>query len=359
MRARDRRGAFLLPILLASAGTAAANPSIVGNASDARCVEALHMATAAFRSDSPSLLWPIAQPSRGTMKIVLRQNDADISGGQAIEADPSQFDALRQQVRDDYAVTTFWAKQVSAGKRLALVDQPHGWRGDWYAVFRLEPDTTPEQFAEQLKAWMDGGDAVVKPELGDSRWNPPIVLMDTQSGDYWLIDRGEPYEIMADWRIHAAVRDGLSTLCRISFGLSDSDGLTEMPLAVRGLAAALDEALGPETSEGTLRPTARVRLEVARGWANAALRPWSFTAEPYNTRTEVDQGLADWAKGNARRAALRERIARSYSAAELALARYYASRFKDDPSARDLGRRVLDQMFRRYFVFSKSAPTEP
>lgn len=358
MGAVVRWSVLLLSTLLAVAETAAANPSIVGNGSDPRCVEALGLATAAFRSDSTTLLWPIAQPSRGPMKIVLRQSGADINGGHAIDADPLQFDVLRQQLRDDYAVTTYWGKHVSAGKRLVIVAEPHGWRGDWYAVYRLEPDMTPEQLAEQLKARAGSVEAAPKPDLGDNRWNPPIILMDTRSGDYWLIDRGEPYEIMADWRVHAVVRDGLSTPCRISFGHSDSAGLAGMPPAVRQLAAELDEVLGPGTNEGTLRPTAGVRLEVARGWANAALRPWAFTAEPYNSASEVDQGLADWSKGNARRAALRRRIGRIYPAAELALGRYYASRFKDDPSAQDLGRRVLDHMFRSYFIFPKRQSTE-
>jgi hypothetical protein len=123
--------------------------------------------------------------------------------------------------------------------------------------------------------------------------------------------------------------------------------------AVRELAAALDEALGPGTGEGTLHQTAAVRDEVAREWANASLRPWALTDPPYNSRGEVDRGLAEWARGVAAREALLRRIKASYPAAERELARYYAARFERSPALAQLARTALDHMFRSYFVFSK------
>jgi hypothetical protein len=93
--------------LLTIGGAASAAPTIAGNVDDARCREALHMANAAFQSNSPTLLWPIAQPSRATTRIILRQNYEDITGGHALEADPSEFAALRQEFQDGYPFTTY------------------------------------------------------------------------------------------------------------------------------------------------------------------------------------------------------------------------------------------------------------
>lgn len=351
MRVIGRSGIMAGLALLTVEGTATATPAIVGNANDARCREALHLASAAFQSNSPTLIWPIAQPSRVTTRIVLRQNDEDISGGYAIDADPAEFAALWQDVLDKHP-TTYWAKHAPAAKRLAVVESSAGWRGANYEVYLLSPDATPERFAQQWNADGSRGEAVWKPVLGERRWNPPIVLLDTPSNSYWLIDRGEPYEVMADWQVQVITKQGLASPCRISFGYSDREGLAGMPPAVRRLAAALDEALGPGANEGTLRPTARIRLSVEKRWANAALRPWALTATPYNTRSEVEHGLAEWAKGNRKRTVVLKQIRSVYPAAERALTSFYGARSNSRAkSARDLSAHVLDHMFRSYFVF--------
>lgn len=350
------RSALLLgPLLLASAGAAAANPAIIGNANDSRCREALSMATAAFRSESPSLLWPIPQPSHPSTRIILRQNVEDISGGSAIEADPAEFTELRQSPSESPSVTTYWGKDVSAGKRLVVVDQPHGWRGDWYSVYLLRPDHTPEFLAKQLEIEQASGEASLEEALPENKWNPPLVMLDTAERLSWLIDRVAGHNIMADWRVLLVTSNGLTSPCRISFGNSARAGLAGLPPAVRKLAAALNEALGPGNNEGTLHPTASIRLNVKEGWANAALRPWAFSVEPYNTREDVLQGLAAWSKGSRQRSALLRRIEASYPAAERDLESYYAAQFNGGRiSPRERSRQVLDHMFRSYFVFSRS-----
>jgi hypothetical protein len=340
-------------LMLGAAATASANPRIVGNSRDGRCHDALQLADAAFRSTSGSLLWPIAIPARRTTKIVLRQNARDISGGNAIDVDPSGFATLSRVFAKDQEDTIFWAKGLSSGSRLVVVDEPFNWRGDWYYVYLIAPDMTPERFAKERVS----ENSTLKPLLGDNRWNPPVALQVARSHDYWLIDRGEPYEVMADWTVYLPAKNGMITPCRISFSYSPREGVSGKLPAVRKLAAALDEVLGPGTGEGTLHQTAAIRDEVAREWANASLRPWALTDPPYNSRAEVERGLAEWAKGNTARAALQRRIMAIYPAAERELARYYAVRFKrTDTSAQGLSRNVLDHMFRSYFVFSKRQP---
>ena len=101
-----------------------------------------------------------------------------------------------------------------------------------------------------------------------------------------------------------------------------------------------------------MRPTARIRLSVEKRWANAALRPWALTATPYNTRSEVEHGLAEWAKGNRKRTVVLKQIRSVYPAAERALTSFYGARSNSRAkSARDLSAHVLDHMFRSYFVF--------
>jgi hypothetical protein len=337
--------------MLAQADSALADPKIVGSARDGRCREALHLADAAFRSNSGSLLWPIARPSRHT-KIVLRQNARDISGGNALDVDPTEFSILRQPFTKDQEVSTFWAMRLSASKRLVVVDKPSNWRGDWYSVYLVDADLTPVQFAEQR----NGEHSTLRLPFGDNRWNPPIVLQDAQSSEYWLIDRGEPYEVMAEWKVYTPIGTDLAMPCHISFGYSASESVERQLPSVRKLAAALDEALGPGTGEGTLQQTAGIRGEVAKGWANTTLRPWALTDEPYNSRVDVERGLAAWARGNTQRTALLRRIKASYPAAERELASYYTHRLRAlaRPPMQQ-ARNTLDYMYRSYFVFSKTS----
>jgi hypothetical protein len=131
-----------------------------------------------------------------------------------------------------------------------------------------------------------------------------------------------------------------------------------LPAEVRAFAAAADEALGPGTGEGTLQPTAAIRISVRQGWTNAALRPWAVRETAYNSRSEVDRGLDAWSRLDSRRRALRDRIGLTVRRAEIPLASYYSARFGKDPaSARRLSRTVLDTLLRSYFVFPKERPS--
>jgi hypothetical protein len=327
---------------------AVALPSIIGDAGDPHCQQALHLAQVALRSSSGSLLWPIAEPLSPTTHIVMKQRSRDISGGDALDVTPSAFTTLPRA--GDHA-TTYWATRRYRSERLVIADQPFNWRGDWYYVYLIGADKSPQWFAKERGQ----EHSTLKPLLGENRWNPPIVLQDAISHRYWLIDRGEPYEVMPAWKVYLPTQKGLSTTCRISFGYSVSDSADQRLPAVRKLAAILDEALGPGTGEGTLQQTAGLRGEVAKEWANASLRPWALTDEPFNSRIEVDRGLAEWARRSSARADLLRRLKAIYPAAERALVPYYAVRFHYAARpARVLARKVLDHMFRSYFVFPKS-----
>lgn len=306
------------------------------------------MAQAAFRSSSPSLLWPVAQPTRGTTKLILTQASEDISGGGGIDAG-DEFDRGGGQGQP----TIFWRSSKRREPHLAVVDTPFNWRGDWYAVYILPSDTTADGLLKTLTA--DGSNKNPDPLLGDHRWAIPLVLTDRKTGRDWIVDRGEPYQTLADWHVYEPAGLRLKPLCRVSFGLPKEGGLSLLPPAVSRFAAAADEALGPGDNEGTLQPTSRIRLEKEKDWANAALRPWAVTDTPYNTRAEIDRGLDKWASGSRKRLALRARLRRNEIDAERPLATYYMTRFGKSPvEARRLSRYILDHNLRDYFVFSKS-----
>lgn len=351
--ARSSSARLLVPLLLTFASNAAlARPSIVGSSADIQCRVALQMAKAAFDGRSFSLHWPIPTPTPPA-RIILRQREADISGGNGIEADSSEFLTLHQPEGKDYTPTVFWSRQAFAGKRLVIVDEPFNWRGDRYTTYLVGSNETPELLTRELAASEANRPTALKPLLGDNRWNPPTVLTSGTGSPYWIIDRGEPYEVMPDWRVFVPTARAAHSPCEISFGMNGKSGLAHMPAAVRKLAAELDQALGPGTGEGTLQQTAAIRVTVAQAWANAAIRPWALTAEPYNSRAEVERGLADWAKSSRSRARLLGRIKHDYPVAQRALATYYATHSSQRP-AHTTAARVLDYMFRTYFVFSKA-----
>ena len=344
------RRLFIALVVTFASDSALARPSIVGSVGDSQCRVALDMANAAFDGRSFSLDWPIPAPPPPA-RIILRQREVDISLGEGIEAESSEFLTLHQP--SVKAITIFWSRKAFAGKRLAIVDTPFNWRGDWYATYLVDSGDTPERFIKQLAASEENRPAAPKPLLGDNRWNPPTVLTSGTSGPYWIIDRGEPYDTMPDWRVFVPTGPAVHSPCRISFGTDRRPGLARMPAAVRKLAAELDEALGPGTGEGTLQQTAAIRVAVAQAWANAAVRPWALTAKPYNSRTEVEWGLAQWAKASRVRTRLLSRIKHDYPAARRALATFYAAQTPHSPAEKTAAR-VLDYMFRTYFVFSKA-----
>jgi hypothetical protein len=336
----------------AFAGTCRAAPVIVGDSKDPRCVEAAEMAATAYRSKRPSLLWPIPRPVRPGTRIILTQKEEEISGGHGIDIDPSAFDAIESGAGGSGA-TLYRRRNPAATAQLIVVDAPFNWQGDRYSVYLLNGDAALDRLGRHLDVREPAPEKPIEPALGES-WMPPIVLTDNTTGTDWIIERGEPYAIMADWTVHGIAGDRLTTPCRIAFGLPEAGGLSLLPRPVRQFAAALDEALGPGDDEGTLHPTARIRLLVQGGWANAALRPWAMPDTSYNGPSEVDRGLIEWAQGNRARRALLDRVRSSRRRAEGPLAAYYAAHFgKEAAEARRLSRSVLDRMYLTNFVFPK------
>ena len=118
----------LLAVSLGAATTSQAAPHLAGAVSDPGCRAALTMAQRAFASSSSSLDWPIADTGQA-LRIVLKQNAEDISGGSAVEADRRLF-SVSHLKGEEGAGSLFWSLVTSDNYRLAIVDRPYGWRGD-------------------------------------------------------------------------------------------------------------------------------------------------------------------------------------------------------------------------------------
>ena len=350
-RLRHYFAPLLLPLLLVGVPAQARfDPEIIGDAGHPQCRQAQAMALRAFRSTSPSLLWPIDPPTGN--RITLGQKVEEISGGDALTADPAEF---RRIEGADHLFIIYWQQEPRFGRRIAVVDRRRGWRGDWYTVHMLAPHVTMEQLRRQVSnvdLFDSDGWGTFQPVLGDNRWLPPLFLEHTVSGIHWFIDRGNSWDVQADWIVYTIEAKGLSSPCRVRF--ASPKGLARLPSAVRRLAAELDEALGPGTDEGTLRPTGRIRGAVEDDWATAATRPWALTDQPYNSRAQINAGLATWASQSATRDRLHRSILRDYPAAVRALAQYYVRHFGIQGGEVDkFSRYAADHLLRTYFVFPR------
>jgi hypothetical protein len=322
------------------------------------CREALRIAKAVFRSNAPYLYAPPEVPVDGASELVLGPSDLDISGGDALVADPEVFDK-EPKLGDFSHRSVYWQKSSQAGYRLAIDETPHGWRGDRYAVFAVSESTKLDDFITQVSSDLPRR-GVVRP-LAEDSWRPPLVFR-SRSGPLWFIDVGPPSEFLGAWSVYVGNARIPKVSCSIDFRPRSIRRAVELlPPPVRTLAALLDKTIGSGEGEGPMQQTAHLRLEVQHGWANAALRPWALESlPPYNARAEVDASLVDWARKASYNEDLLARIRRQYRLAEPSMATYYRVRFGlSKTESKRLAARALDIMFRANYVFNKERPDVP
>lgn len=362
-----RLAAFIVAALIWGAGQLAAEtlPFLDPPEATARpeCRASLQMAERAFRSTSPDLTWPIFPPDAELATVVLSRKRADLSGGDVLQADPAVFarNAPFAAVRH----YLYWQIAPRDGHRMAVIDREFNWQGSWFTLYLPDEGQMREEFLQARYRNADQSDTALPaplPLLGDNRWKPPTVLRDTATGGLWVIDPGErDMKALPDWQVFVPDQGALTPLCRVIFWPTEETGLDLLPRDLRRFGALADEALGPGTGEGTLRPTARIRSRVARDWANLAVRPWALTGKA-QSRAEVDAGLELWAEGVAARRRLLRDLRRSEPAAQAALAEYLSARFALTPDqAEAFSRYAVDFMLRRHFVFhrERSVPEPP
>lgn len=325
------------------ATASSASPLATGDISRPECVDAMKLARGMFQSTAQRLYAPLSIPADLQSTLILGASELDISNGNVLTS-TDDFEKLPQDSRNIY-----WAKETNGALRVVVREIPFGWRGDMYDVYLLDAAMSKDDFLSGIALTNDG--IRYQPTVSDN-WRPPLVFQLPQTKAKWFIDVGQPFQTLGDWHVYSSKEK--RAICAITFSAHGKDAVGQLPGPVKTLARKLDEALGPGNDEGTLQPTARTRLDAKHVLANATLRPWALVdGDAYNSRSEVDVGLEDWAKVNSSRRRLYGEILKEYPVAEHSLATYYANAYGLRPKkAQEAAAWVLDLIFRSFFVFS-------
>lgn len=326
-----------------------ARPKLYGDVRAPECLDAFQLARWAYDSRASAMYAIETIPEDLGSQMVLGSLYRDISGGGALDANEDIFERLPHENRGIY-----WQKSALHGRRIVVQEDAMGWRGDRYSLYVLSSAAAKDDFAKQ-----DRGEYQITGEspLLEESWRPPLVLKHKETSRLWFIVMGEPYQILADWRVYLHLPDGYRQECKISF--HDFGEAKEIPLpnSVQRLAMLLDQTIGPGAGEGTLQSTARIRVEVRRVWANAALRPWALTdRDRYNSKSEVDAGLEAWSSNGPSYSEVYRKIQSTYPAAEKDLARYYRNTFRlSSPRSQALAKWVLEILYCAHYKFTNGA----
>lgn len=331
---------------------AQAAPRLVGGTS-AECRDTLAVAKVAFYSKAFRLSDAVTLPKGGRVAVAAQRTAKDISGGLGVVADPAVFKTLPAVSSPPSApnfnrAPVYWQVAGIDRTRWVLVDEPFNWQGDWYKLYAVDPSLKENAFRP---AERDDPRKVL-----DHKWIPPLMLRNVKSGAVWAVDTENA--ATGIWVVYVAGKGGVKERCRIVTQQQVKTAFGLLPPTVRALARDLDGTLGDGMDEGTLRPTARMRYEVAQAWTNVAVRPWAVrpgSVWPYNTRRDVDAALKRWSYGAASFRVLYKRIQGEYPAAVDELAVLYVSRFGKTPqAARALAVHNIDIAYRDHFIFPQS-----
>lgn len=328
-------------------------PKITGDVHSIECVDAYKLAKDMFYSNTSRLYAPLKIPNSFNSKFVLGASDFDISGGGFLEENGNQFERV-PQLGDGVPRSIYWGKNALRGTRIVVKESPFGWRGDQYSLYVINKDIHQNEFLIDLQS--DNGEVKFKPLIQDT-WRPPLIFSLNSSQKLWFIVVGEPYQILADWGVYKDGKNGsFEESCVIHFRSETPNTIIFLPKSIQKLAHLLDETIGSGRDEGTLQPTAGLRLQVRHVWANVAIRPWAVSdADTYNSTDEVNKGLVEWSKGGSSYRKVYQEILHTYSLAENDLSIYYMKNFNlSKDKANHLAKKVLDIAYRSNYVFSRN-----
>lgn len=312
------------------------------------CGDAFRIAEAMFNSDSFYLYAPPPDTLDLSSSFVMKPSN--IGGDHAFLIFDAQI--LRAVPRTTWsrALTYFyWQENPQHGFRFVIDADPVGWRGDLFNVYALPEGVKAEDFSVSASNQVSIAGGIF------SSWRPPLMLRMKNSGMLWGIFVGQNFTPLASWTVFSLAPSGEVKNCTIAFAPPlETTYLDLLPKDVRKLAQLLNGTLGRGENEGTLQPTARLRLDAEWVWANAAVRPWAVhSREPSNTREQVDEGLLAWSRINKSHTEHFTKMVEQYPRAEKALANYYHHHFHKSPEeSATLAKTVLDFAYRTYFRFS-------
>lgn len=323
-------------------------PKLTGDTTSVECSDAYLLAKGMFNSPSQTVYAPLRIPDGMQSQMILGTSTLDISGGDALEADEEEVEKVPHEGAGSFR-SPYWTKHVDNGARVVVTELPIGWKGDTYQLYVIDENVTQAGFLEDLGASHQKYKALIS-----GAWRPPLVFKLKSSNRIWFIDVGEPAKPLDEWKVNTSTLNGLEQHCVIKFrpDMKNVESLLSQP--VQKLALLLDQTHGPGLDEGTLQPTARLRIHVQHVWVNAVLRPWALSeSDTYNSREEVLSGLEDWSHSGPSYKRHFRQILQTYPVAEKSLYEYYVWQFRlPKRKARALAKWVLDIAFRSGYAFS-------
>ncbi|OBS10042.1 hypothetical protein [Acidihalobacter prosperus] len=343
-------GRWLIVLELAVGLPAAAGtlPRVIGDAEAPACVDAAALARHMYAAPTFRLVAPLSLPPGFRSILILGTRKVDISGGHALVSDPAFFESfpLKGSI---YRGTLYWGRTIS-GRRVVEIARPAGWQGDTYSLWAIDARMPRTDFVTALQ---DARQPMRKSALVDAVWRPPLVFAARHANRIWIVTVGEPYGVLGNWQVYALRASGVARVCSLAFVPRGQTAASLLPAPVSRFSRLLEATLGSGEDEGTLQSTARLRLNVRRALGNLALRPWAMAATPaYNTRAQVDAGLAAWARHDPGRTRLRDAVLKAYAPAERALADYYARTLGvPGTQAAAWAETGMDRFLRGHFVF--------
>lgn len=341
---------LLLSLALSSANAARDEwPKLVNGQNSAECKAAMRLAKWAYTSDNFTLWAPPIIPDDFGYTMVVGPEGSDLSGGDALDVDVDVDTFTKIPLPEYEARSIYWQIEPRHGERMVIEEIGHGWRGDAYNVRSIDLQTSEADYFAARKS----GVLSTLPALIDGGWRAPLVFKKDAGQDLWMIYVGEPYVFSPNWSVYASDSTRLKLTCEIRFRPDVKNASFLLPRPIQRLSILLDQTIGSGQNEGTLQPTARIRIDVQQAWVNAALRPWA-TGEPYNTREEVDTNLETWSgQGLAYRKTYTS-IEEQYPRAERALSKYYGEKFRmPKGEAESTAKRVLDSVLRIHYIFPR------
>jgi hypothetical protein len=322
----------------------------ITQARDAKaCGPALVVAKRAFSStaakiaDAAPLILADKKPDFG----ILLAPDAHTPDGDEMIVDEA---AVQQENGGRFKA--LFLQKATQGSRFVVSQQKMNWQGDFFGLYLADATRDADETAELL-ANEKKPDA--KTIFKDS-WQRPWLIRDPATGAVVAIDTQHPAEVLADWIVYRNANGAPEAACHIAFRPPVKRTSDLLPTAqLRALAALLDDILGtPAKDEGTLQPTARLRVAAAQAWGNVALRPWAIE-EPDSSEKEITDGLEQWAKRSPAHRGRHRRLQALLPQAERDLAAYYQKTLgKSAPEAAAVAKQALARAVGVHFVFAKT-----
>lgn len=321
-------------------------PRMSGGANNPQCQQAFQLAKSAFESENAPPFIPIAVPKDFGSTMNVNAKQTDLTENDLLAHDPTKFERMRGSGAKGPIL--YWQIKPEFGKRLVVVDVPVDWRGDSYFLYLLDEDVKPASLFDDLQT--DRTARTFKPVLDGY---PALVLADNASGRNWFIDTATVNNTpMPYWSVYTTEADGVKKQCTIRFMPKVKQGVFLLPAPVQRIAALLDEALGPDTMEGTMHTITSLRNGANDAWANVASRPWALTEQPANTSAQVYDALGEWSTTSRKSHDVIWTIIHHFREARHSLARYYQDKFHMPPrDAKKMADFAMVLMEGEYFLF--------